>query len=148
MRAIAVALLALALGASGAAAAEHLPGNAQRSYSPGVITQGGRILWLAGIGGTTAPDGKPITDFAGQTRQAFRNIEAVVKKAGGTLSDIVTMTVMIRRQKDGDEFVKIRGEFFKTEYPGSMLITAKDFANPHILVEIQSVAVIGDTYGK
>ena len=29
--------------------------------------------------------------------------------------------------------------------PASMLITAKDFANPDILVEIQSVAVIGDT---
>jgi hypothetical protein len=26
-----------------------------------------------------------------------------------------------------------------------MLITAKDFANPDLLVEIQSVAVIGDT---
>lgn len=147
MRLFAAAVIAAAVAGT-ALAAEHLPGNAQRSYAPGVITEGGRILWLAGMGGTTAPDGKPITDFAGQTRQAFRNIEATVKKAGGTLEDIVTMTVMIREQKDGDEFVKIRGEFFKTKFPASMLITAKDFANPSLLVEIQSVAVIGDTYGK
>jgi enamine deaminase RidA (YjgF/YER057c/UK114 family) len=127
-------------------AAQYLePTNAQRSYSAGVVTEGGRTVWLAGMGGTRAPDGKPITDFAGQTRQAFRNIEAAIKKAGGSLDNLVAMTVMIRNQSDGDAFVKIRGEFFKSKFPASMLITAKDFANPDILVEIQSVAVIGDT---
>jgi enamine deaminase RidA (YjgF/YER057c/UK114 family) len=52
--------------------------------------------------------------------------------------------VSIRNQSDGDEFVKVRGEFFKSKFPASMLITAKDFANPDLLVEILSVAVIGD----
>lgn len=126
-------------------AAQYLqPTNAERSYGAGVVTEGGRIVWLAGMGGTTAPDGKKITDIAGQTRQAFRNIEAALKRAGGSLDNLVSMTVMIRNQGDGDEFVKIRGEFFKTKFPASMLITAKDFANPDLLVEIQSVAVIGD----
>ena len=60
------------------------------------------------------------------------------------ISSSVSMTVMVRNQSDGDEFVRIRGEFFKGRYPASMLITAKDFANPDLLVEIQSVAVIGD----
>jgi hypothetical protein len=45
---------------------------------------------------------------------------------------------------DGDEFVKIRGEVFKSGFPASALITAKDFAVSQILVEIQSVAVIGE----
>jgi 2-iminobutanoate/2-iminopropanoate deaminase len=126
-------------------AAQYLePTNAQRSYGAGVVTEGGRIVWLAGMGGTVAPDGKKITDFAGQTRQAFRNIEAALKRTGGALENLVSMTVMIRNQSDGDEFVKIRGEFFKSKFPASMLITAKDFANPDLLVEIQSVAVIGD----
>ena len=120
------------------------PTNAQRSYSAGVVTEGGRIVWLAGMGGTRAADGNKITDFAGQTRQAFRNIEAALKRAGGTLENLVSMTVIIRNQSDGDEFVRIRGEFFKSKFPASMLITAKDFANPDLLVEIQSVGVIGD----
>jgi enamine deaminase RidA (YjgF/YER057c/UK114 family) len=119
------------------------PSNIARSYSAGVVTEGGRIVWLAGMGGTIA-DGKKVTDFDEQTRQAFRNIEATLKQAGGSLEDIVSMTVMIRNQSDGDNFVKIRGEFFKTNAPASMLITAKDFANPDILVEIQGFAVIGD----
>src|SRR5258708_4981937 len=69
---------------------------------------------------------------------------ARLKRAGGTLADVVTMTVFIRNQSDGDEFVKIRGEVFKSGFPASALITAKDFAIPQILVEIQSVAVIGE----
>jgi 2-iminobutanoate/2-iminopropanoate deaminase len=134
-----------ALFAGPVRAAQYLePANAQRSYGAGVVTEGGRIVWLAGMGGTRAPNGNKITDFAGQTRQAFRNIEAALQRTGGSLENLVTMTVMIRNQSDGDEFVKIRGEFFKSRFPASMLITAKDFANPDLLVEIQSVAVIGD----
>ncbi len=121
------------------------PQNAQRSYGAGVVTEGGRIVWLAGMGGTTTPDGKKITDFAAQTRRAFERIDETLKQAGGSLQDLVSMTVMIRNQADGDTFVKVRSEFFKKNFPASMLITAKDFANSDILVEIQSVAVIGDT---
>lgn len=138
--------IALAQAAAGVAmAAEYLqPVNPQRAYSAGVVTDGGRIVWLAGMGGVRGPDGQPIADFAGQTRQTFWNIEATLKQAGGTLADVVTMTVMIRNQADGDEFVRIRGEIFKDRFPASMLITAKDFANPALLVEVQSVAVIGE----
>ena len=146
LRSVVLSIALAGLGAHFAQAAQYLqPTNPQRSYGAGVVTEGGRIVWLAGMGGTRAPDGKTIEDFAGQTRQAFRNIEAALKRAGGSLENVVSMTVMIRNQSDGDEFVRIRGEFFKSNFPASMLITAKDFANPTLLVEIQSVAVIGDT---
>ncbi len=137
--------LALAAGATAAGAAEFLqPINPQRAYSAGVVTDGGKIIWLAGMGGYRDANGQPIKDFAGQTRQTFKNIEAALKQAGGTLGDIVTMTVMIRNQSDGDEFVRIRAETFKDKFPASMLITAKDFANADLLVEVQSVAVVGE----
>jgi len=54
------------------------------------------------------------------------------------------MTVFIRNRSDGDEFVKIRSETFKSGLPVSALITAKDFAVPQLLVEIQAAAVIGE----
>lgn len=140
-------VIAAAASIAGVAqSAQYLqPTNAQRSYGAGVVTEGGRIVWLAGMGGTRGPDGKKVEGIADQTRQAFRNIEAALQRAGGSLENVVSMTVMIRNQADGDEFVKVRGEFFKSKFPASMLITAKDFANPDLLVEIQSVAVIGDT---
>jgi enamine deaminase RidA (YjgF/YER057c/UK114 family) len=126
-------------------AAEYLgPIDAQRTYSSGVLTQGGKTIWLAGMGGVTGPGGNKNTDFTSQTRQVFENIAATLKEADGTLDNVVTMTVMIRNQSDGPEFLKLRGEFFKKNYPASMLIVAKDFANPNLLLEIQAVAVIGD----
>ena len=54
-----------------------------------------------------------------------------------------TMTVFIRHDSD-DEYAKVRAEVFKSGFPASALITAKDFARPEILVEIQAVAVIGE----
>ena len=146
--AAAALVAAYGLASASAGAAEFIEGTDRmkaRAYSPAVITDGGRIVWLAGMGGITDADGKPITDFAGQTRRAFQNIEATLKRAaGGTLADIVTMTVFIRNQADGDEFVKIRGEIFKSGFPASALITAKEFAVPQLLVEIQAIAVIGE----
>jgi 2-iminobutanoate/2-iminopropanoate deaminase len=144
-RMLAAAALAASFAAPASASQTLEPFNAQRSYAAGQVTEGGRIVWLAGMGGTIGADKKKITDFSEQTRQAFRNIEKALKQAGGSLENLVSMTVMIRNQSDGDTFVKVRGEFFKSKFPASMLITAKDFANSDLLVEIQSVAVIGDT---
>jgi 2-iminobutanoate/2-iminopropanoate deaminase len=96
IRILGTILTALALLANSARAAEFIEGNERtkaRAYSPAVITEGGRIVWLAGMGGTTTPDGKPITDFAAQTRRAFQNIDATLKRAGGTLADVVTTSL-------------------------------------------------------
>jgi 2-iminobutanoate/2-iminopropanoate deaminase len=149
IRTLSLILILIAAGAwaGAASAAEFVEGTERmkaRADSPAVITEGGRIIWLAGMGGSTAPDGKPITDFAAQARRAFENIDATLKRAGGTLADVVTMTVFIRNQSDGDEFVKIRADVFKSGFPASVLITAKDFASPGILVEIQAIAVVGE----
>jgi 2-iminobutanoate/2-iminopropanoate deaminase len=86
----------LARAAFGAAALNRLlvdaaePAVQQRSYGAGLVTEGGRIVWLAGMGGTTKSDGSKITDFSEQTRQAFRNIETALKKRGGTLDPAMT----------------------------------------------------------
>ena len=61
----------------GAWAAQNLqPTNPARSYSAGMVTEGGRFVWLAGMGGTRSADGTKIDGIEAQTRQAFRNIEA------------------------------------------------------------------------
>ena len=127
-------------------AAEYITGaRPGRSYSPAVVTQGGNIIWLAGSGGTTDAAGEPITDFGEQVHQTFRNLGATLERAGGTLQDIVTMTVFISDVRHGDEFVRIRAEYFDDGYPGSALITVVGFANTEMLVEVQGIAVVGET---
>jgi enamine deaminase RidA (YjgF/YER057c/UK114 family) len=136
---------ALLIGAS-AQSAEYVKGTWQenRSFSPAVVTDGGKVVWLAGHGGIQTDDHKPITKFADQVHQTFKNIEATLKRSGGTLQDIVTMTVFINDVRHGDEFVKIRSQYFKEGFPGSALITVAGFAVPELMVEVQAVAVIGE----
>ena len=54
---------------------EHLPtGEAQkgRAYSPAVITEGGRIVWLAGQTALTDADGKDLSgNFEAQAERIF-----------------------------------------------------------------------------
>ena len=117
----------------------------QRAFSPLVTTRGGRMLWVAGHGGLHGSDQPLEGDFDGQARQAFKNLAATLAQSGGTLSDIVTMTVFIIDARYGDRFIEIRKEAFPAaDYPASALITVAGSARPTMMVEIQCVAVVPD----
>jgi 2-iminobutanoate/2-iminopropanoate deaminase len=117
-----------------------------RAYSPAVITEGGRIVWLAGQATTTDGDGKDISgNFEAQTHRVFALIDDIMRRAGGTLANLVTMTVFIKEPRYGDRFVELRKQKFPDgKYPGSALITVTNFARPGMEIEIQAIAVIGD----
>jgi enamine deaminase RidA (YjgF/YER057c/UK114 family) len=118
---------------------------ATRAYSPAVITEGGRIVWLAGQTATRDQAGNDISgNFEAQVATIFSLIDATLKRAGGRLADIVTMTVFINDPRHGDRFVDMRKGFFPDgRFPASALITVSNFARPGMLIEIQAVAVIG-----
>lgn len=133
--------------APGSASVEHLqPSDWQktRSFSPAVITQGGKIAWLAGQTTLVDLNGKDIAGkFEEQARTIFALIDRTLQRAGGSLANLVTMTVFINDPRNGDLFVKIRGEYFaEGRYPGSALVTVSNFARPGCVIEIQGIAVI------
>ena len=116
-----------------------------RAFSPVVTTTGGKTVWLAGVTVIADADGNSLAgDFEGQTREIFRIIEERLEQFGGTLSDIVTMTVYISDTRYGDPFVAIRREVFEPgRYPSSALITVTGFARPESLLEVKATAVVG-----
>jgi 2-iminobutanoate/2-iminopropanoate deaminase len=116
----------------------------QRGYSPAVITEGGRIVWLAGQTGTVDDSGKSLAnDFEGQARQVFKGFDAVLRKAGGTLADLVQMTVFVTDVRYGERLWQVRKEVFGEDFPGSAMVTITALANPDAKIEIQGYAVIG-----
>jgi enamine deaminase RidA (YjgF/YER057c/UK114 family) len=126
---------------------EYLEGTAfqkSRAFSPAVITQGGKTVWLAGQTATVDEAGNDIAgNFDAQARAIFTLIDKTLRRVDGTLANLVTMTVFINDPRYGDSFVKIRNEFFKDgNYPASALITVAHFARAGMLIEIQGVAVI------
>ena len=116
-----------------------------RAFSPAVITQGGRTVWLAGQTATRDEAGNDISgNFDAQVRVIFDLMDQTLQRAGGSLVNLVTMTVFINDPRYGDRFVDMRKGFFPDgNYPASALITVAHFARPGMLIEIQGVAVIG-----
>jgi len=114
-----------------------------RAYSQAVITEGGRMVWLAGQVGAADASGKSLAgDFDGQVREVFSRLSHTLEEAGGTLADIVTMTVFITDARNGDRFTQLRKEIFGDNFPASALITVAGLARPEMLVEVQGIAVI------
>lgn len=116
---------------------------ANYSYSPAVITEGGKTIWLAGHVGFVDDAGASLAgNFDAQTRQAFKNLEKTLARAGARLTDIVWMTVSISDGRYSQRFTDLRKEIYKSDFPASTLLTVAAFAVPEIMVEITAVAVI------
>ena len=114
-----------------------------RSYSPAVITEGGRTIWLAGHLAAEDEDGNSLAgDFDGQVRCVFRKLEATLKEADAALANIVTMTIFITNLSNNTRFVELRKEFFSDDsYPASTLVTVTALNRPELMVEINAVAI-------
>jgi enamine deaminase RidA (YjgF/YER057c/UK114 family) len=72
-------------------------------------------------------------DVAAQAEQVFANLRTVVGACGGSLDDIVKITIAAARQK----------HFKEGQYPASTYLVVAGLAVPQLLVEIEAVAMIG-----
>jgi len=132
-----------------APATQYLEGDAYqkaRAFSPAVITSGGKVIWLAGQTATEDLNGKSLAgDFQGQAKTVFALMDRTLRRSGGSLHNLVTMTVFINDPRYGDQFIKLRHDTFPDgKFPASALITVSNFAQPGILIEIQGVAVVSE----
>ena len=118
----------------------------ERAYSPAVISNGGKIVWLSGHSALVDFNGKSLAgDFDAQAKEVFAQIDRTLKRCGGSLQNVVTWTVYINDSRYGDRLVSIRKAMFPDgKFPGSALITVSNFDTPGVLVEIQGIAVIAD----
>lgn len=118
----------------------------QWGFSPVVVTKGGNVAWIGGHTTTTDDEGKDISyDFKAQVRQLFKNIDADLHRVGGSLADLVSVTVYVNDPRNNQTEAEVVKEVFKDgPYPGSSLLTISNFARPGIVVEIQGIAVIND----
>jgi 2-iminobutanoate/2-iminopropanoate deaminase len=111
-----------------------------RAYSHGV--RAGNLLFLAGQTGTDAALVSGAARFEAQTRRTFERMQMILEAAGGSLADLVTMTVFVTDIRFGDEFVRLRGEILERDFPASALIGVSHLANPEALIEIQAIAAL------
>src|SRR5919197_4804432 len=87
-KAVTALLLALPIAAGAAEYLEKTPFQLSRAFSPGVVTEGGKIVWVAGQTATRDHAGADIANnFEAQVKQVFSQIDQVMKRAGGSLAN-------------------------------------------------------------
>jgi 2-iminobutanoate/2-iminopropanoate deaminase len=115
-------------------------------FSQVVIATGRKMVFVAG---QTAWDARK--NIVGrdsvleQARQAFRNLEAAMEAAGGTLKDVVARRIyVVDYQAESGTAVGIAlREFFSQENPpASTWIGVSALAVPEFLIEIEATAVL------
>jgi enamine deaminase RidA (YjgF/YER057c/UK114 family) len=116
-------------------------------FSHGILTTGGQMLFLAGQTASAA-DGQIVAlgDIVGQYEQVLQNLQTVVEAAGGTMQDLVKMTIFV---DDRDEYRarlkelgKVHRAYFGNHYPATALLEISRFFQDGALIEIEGIAVL------
>ena len=118
-----------------------------KGYTNGVAAQG-RQVFIAGMIGWDAQGQFQTDDFAAQTRQALRNIVAVLAEAGGRPEHLVRMTWYVVDKREylasgravGQAFREVIGQFDIAMTAVQVTALIEDRAR----LEIEATAVIPD----
>jgi reactive intermediate/imine deaminase len=117
----------------------HKPGN----YSH--ATRKGNTLYIAGqvarnLQGELVGPG----DVKAQTEQVYANIKAIVEAAGGTMDDIMKITVYATNAGFLADIGEVRNRYFNADsQPASTFVMISALAQPGFLVEIEAIAELG-----
>ncbi len=106
----------------------------------------GDIAYISGQTGRAADGGGPDVNGPNDYLQSltiFTKIKALVEAAGGTMADIVKLTVFVTDIRRREQIWQARSEFFEGDFPTSSLVEVSKLADPAVTVEIEAIAHIG-----
>ena len=113
------------------------------SYSLVNIAQPGRMVFIAG---QTASDPQGnvvgVADVRAQARYILGKIQRAVEAAGGTINDVVALSVFTTDVRYHRDINDVRREFLGANFPTSTMVQVVALARPELLLEINATAVI------
>lgn len=81
-------------------------------------------------------------DAYGQTKFIIQKIEAVLKRAGAGLEDVVRTRMFVTDISRWEEYGKAHGEFFKDIRPCTTMVEVNALIAPEYLIEIEATAIV------
>ncbi len=109
-------------------------------YSQAVLVNG--WLFIAGQIPLDPSTGRIVEgSFEDKVRRVLENIKAIVEAAGGTLKDIVKVTVYLRDISLFDRFNKVYSEYFSEDPPARVVVEVSRLPKDSD-VEVEAIAYI------
>ena len=107
------------------------------------LAQAKRMIWVSGQIAFDEQEkfiGKG--DIRAQTEQCLKNIQRALQKLGGSMDDVVQVTVFVTDMSGLKDIHDVRLKYFKEPYPTSTLVEVQGFVNPDALIEINAMALL------
>jgi enamine deaminase RidA (YjgF/YER057c/UK114 family) len=84
-----------------------------------------------------------IGDPRRQAEQVWHNIGLAVEAAGGTLADVVKITIFLKDVRQAPAEISVRERLFESgRYPICTLVQVANLGLPDLLMEVDAVAVL------
>ncbi len=97
------------------------------------------------VAGTTASVGGKVSgDIEAQTRQAFRNIQSAVERAGFQMKHVVRTRMFVIDITAWETIGRVHAEFFRDIRPAATMVQVSGFVSPDMLIEIEVDAILHD----
>ena len=104
-------------------------------YSPGLKI--GNLIFVSGqLGNLKNLEG----DIKSQTKQAFENIEVVLKESDLGLSNVVKTTIFLKDLEDYEAVNRLYSIYFSAPYPARSVVEVSNLPN-NSLLEVECIAV-------
>src|SRR5262245_7692160 len=119
------------------AVAEPAPG----TWSNCLVVNG--IAYVAGMI-ARGKDGKIVDgDEYEQAKAIFAKIRHLIEAAGGSMADVVKVSIFVTDIKQREKVWRARREVFSGDFPASTLVQVAALAEPSVKVEIEAIAHLG-----
>jgi 2-iminobutanoate/2-iminopropanoate deaminase len=104
------------------------------NWSPGILTDG--TLYVSGMGGEDSA-GKIADSFEAEVKQSLENIGAVLKAAGMTPADVVSVQVYLTDQALFERMNTVYTSYFKDPRPARTTVVVPKLVGPgHIEITV------------
>ena len=103
----------------------------------------GEHIWISGMVGIDPEGRTPLKTFD-QFEIAIKNLDSVLREAGGKPEHIVKVTVFLTNISDRSVINPIRQRYFGEHRPASTLVEVSKLVLPELTVEIEAQAVVVD----
>jgi len=118
-----------------------------KGYSNGIVAKG-RLVFVAGQVGWNAQEKFETSDFAGQARQALKNILAILAEAGAGPENICRMDWFLGDVKEYNASLKEIGAAYRDvigrHFPVMTAVQVSGFVETGAKLEIEVTAVLPD----